>query len=137
MNLQEITTAVDEGKIVRWSNGAYQVINGGKAGYLIRSYNGHCIGLTWADNITLTGKEEEFYIEESTKVGEPENEETDLFEHTENLPSEVLQVIDKYANLIDLSYTECEEFLNELEPLGYSFEYGLDAEPCNLTKIKK
>jgi hypothetical protein len=62
MTLQEIQTAVDSGKTVCWSSDAYKVINGGKAGYLIKCDNGHCIGLTWADEITLNGKEADFYI---------------------------------------------------------------------------
>ena len=35
MTLQEIKAAVDAGKVVHWSNRGYQVVNGGKAGYLI------------------------------------------------------------------------------------------------------
>ena len=33
-------------------------------------------------------------------------------------------------------YKECDRLLNELEPLGYSFDYGLDGEPYNLYKTK-
>ena len=33
-------------------------------------------------------------------------------------------------------YKECDRLLNALEPLGYSFDYGLDGEPYNLSKTK-
>ena len=65
MTLQEIKTAVDEGKTVCWYKDNYIVIDGKKAGYLIKcTYNDYCIGLTWADGSTMNGKESEFYIKE-------------------------------------------------------------------------
>jgi hypothetical protein len=57
----------------------------------------------------------------------------DLFEHYNQLPSEVLKVLDKFSEM-DNTYLECEALLNELKPFGYSFEYGLDAQPFNLKK---
>tara|TARA_R110000751_G_scaffold1560_4_gene5794 strand:+ start:3182 stop:3562 length:381 start_codon:yes stop_codon:yes gene_type:complete len=33
------------------------------------------------------------------------------------------------------AYKECDRLLNELEPYGYTFDYGLDGEPYNLKKI--
>jgi len=66
MTLQEIKKAVDEGKVVHCGNSLYEVINGGKAGYLIRcTSNDHCIGLTWQDGVTMNGEEEDFYINNS------------------------------------------------------------------------
>ena len=64
MNVNEIKKAVDEGKQVHWSNVGYTVIKDNIGQYLIQHWNGHCIGLTWADNVTLNGKEEDFYIKE-------------------------------------------------------------------------
>lgn len=59
----------------------------------------------------------------------------DLFtNHLEELPQEVLEIINKYSSE-DNTYEVCGNLLNELEPLGYSFEYGLDATPYNLKKI--
>jgi len=34
-------------------------------------------------------------------------------------------------------YKECEKLLKQLKPLGYTFEYGLDGCPINLTKTAK
>ena len=61
--------------------------------------------------------------------------EKDLFEFTEELPAIVTYVLHKYS-FSDESYETCEKLLAELEPLGYSFEYGLDAVPYNLHKIE-
>lgn len=62
MNLQEIKTAIEQGKTVYWSNALYKVQKYESGEYVINcSSNGHCIGLTWMDGITLNGKEDEFY----------------------------------------------------------------------------
>ena len=60
--------------------------------------------------------------------------ERDLFEHYEELPQEVNDVLEKYAEE-DNTYEVNEKLLAELKPLGYTFEYGLDAVPFNLQKI--
>lgn len=68
MTLEEIKTAVDEGKTVNWSNGAYQVIKDTVGQWFIRcTINGHCIGLTHRDGVTMNGKPESFFIAENTK----------------------------------------------------------------------
>lgn len=64
MNLQEIKQAIADGKKVHWSNKLYDVIES-KWEYLIRcNSNGHCIGLTWQDGVTMNGREEDFFIGE-------------------------------------------------------------------------
>lgn len=62
MTLQEIKLAVDKGKDVYWDNMAYTVIKDIKGQYFIKGHN-HSIGLTWADGITLNGKEQEFFTQ--------------------------------------------------------------------------
>ena len=64
MKLAEIRRAVDEGLIVHWQNRGYEVIHSSThPSYLIRfTATGHCIGLTWADGVTLNGTEEDFFI---------------------------------------------------------------------------
>jgi hypothetical protein len=62
MNLQEIKNAISEGKKVYWVNKLYEVIKDNKNQYLIKcSSNSHCIGLTWQDEETMNGGEEEFF----------------------------------------------------------------------------
>ena len=74
------------------------------------------------------------YYEELEKMKLENGGEVDLFEDIDSLPENVQAVLAKYAGA-DESYTNAEEMLAELEPLGYTFEYGLDALPFNLTKI--
>ena len=45
-------------------------------------------------------------------------------------------ILSKYFEIDGLEYKQCEAFLKEVQALGYTFEYGLDAEPYGLRKIK-
>ncbi len=56
-----------------------------------------------------------------------------LDEKVHEQPEEVQTIINSFDDNKGL-YRECERLLIELEPLGYSFEYGLDGSPYNLTK---
>lgn len=64
------------------------------------------------------------------------DEEIDLFQSIESLPVEVQEILERYDEEGDL-YELCRNLLAELEPLGYTFEYGLDGIPFNLQKIVK
>ena len=66
------------------------------------------------------------YYEESELI-------PDMFEHIEALPSEVQSVLERYAEC-DESYDVCADMLEEMEAIGYTFEYYLDAEPYFLRK---
>jgi hypothetical protein len=70
MTLAEILRALDEGLPVHWQNLGYIVERPSRGGAcMIRSLlTGHCICLTWADGITLNGKEYEFFIGEGTTL---------------------------------------------------------------------
>ena len=59
----------------------------------------------------------------------------DLFKTPEKLPAEVQEVLKKYEDWPG-TYQACNDLLKELKPLGYEFDYYLDAEPYNLRKIK-
>ena len=62
MNLQEIKKAVLNGQVVNWSNGSYRVVFDSLGQWLIEcTLNGHCIGLTHMNGITMNGDENEFY----------------------------------------------------------------------------
>lgn len=57
----------------------------------------------------------------------------DLFNTPEQLPEDIQAIL---ADLPDnLTYSECEALKAKLEPLGYTFEYGLDCVPYDLKKI--
>lgn len=64
MTLQEIKTAVDAGKTVHWASKGYTIIKDKHNQYMIKHTNGHCIGLTWQDGITMNGNPEQFFIAE-------------------------------------------------------------------------
>jgi len=58
----------------------------------------------------------------------------DLFDTPELIPNEVQSILDKYA-LDDCDYMVCRQLQDELEYVGYTIDWGLDAEPFNLRPI--
>jgi hypothetical protein len=67
-------------------------------------------------------------------AGVPET--TDLFETPELIPDNVRAVFEKYDNGDELSYDEIFKLHTEVEELGYTFDYYLDAVPYDLRKIE-
>ena len=65
MTLSEIKQAVLAGKVVRWRNGAYEVIRDGVGQWFILCcLNGSLSSLTWSDGVTMSEKPEDFFVEE-------------------------------------------------------------------------
>jgi hypothetical protein len=65
MNLQEIKSAVESGKVVCWGNRGYKVIKDNTGQWLVRcEWNGYCFGLYYGKTDTLNGKESEFFVQE-------------------------------------------------------------------------
>jgi hypothetical protein len=63
-------------------------------------------------------------------------EGVDLFEDYENIPSNVQEILDKYADQFENgNYKLLEKVQKEIEKEGYTFDYGLDASAYNLRKI--
>lgn len=58
----------------------------------------------------------------------------DLFDHYENLPKNLLDILHKYQDNEDLNYITIEQMLKEVNEIGYTFEYYLDCIPYNLQK---
>ncbi len=58
----------------------------------------------------------------------------DLFETPELIPDNVQAVLETFDENAD-SYHELDRILNEIEPMGYIFDYYLDAEPYGLRPI--
>ena len=55
-------------------------------------------------------------------------------------PKKLDKICNKYerkASISGLSYKNCAKWLKKVGKLGFTFSYGLDAEPYNLMKIKK
>ena len=59
----------------------------------------------------------------------------DLFETPELLPTQVREVLENVNEDEINSYPELERLLSLLKPLGYTFDYYLDAEPYGLRPI--
>lgn len=62
MTLEEIKAAVLAGKTVHWANEGYKVLHHKGQWDIVCTWNGHAIGLTWRDGVTVNGKPEEFYV---------------------------------------------------------------------------
>lgn len=62
-----------------------------------------------------------------------EEEEEDLFQNPEAIPENVKSILDHFGD--DLDYENLRAMKLNLETIGYTFDYGLSAEPFNLRKI--
>lgn len=59
----------------------------------------------------------------------------DLFEHYENLPQDVLNILDETTG--DEDYDELYAILDRLKPLGYTFEIGMCGSAYNLRELRE
>jgi len=55
----------------------------------------------------------------------------DLFENYDQQPKILSDILNQY-NLENMTYKNCKEMLQKVNEIGYTFEYGLDAQPFNL-----
>lgn len=62
------------------------------------------------------------------------NEQIDLFDDIEALPLNVQAILSKYSDA-EATYINCENLVKELNKVGYTCEYYLNAEPFNLQKL--
>ena len=79
------------------------------------------------------------YVGDSTNIkfnlgGAIEDEEEDLFANYDKLPIKIQKIIADFSE-DDNSYEDCEKFISKLNKVGYTCEYGLDAEPYGLRKL--
>lgn len=61
----------------------------------------------------------------------------DLFETPQNMPAELRAIFERWElRIMDgLSYSEIAEMLTQVESVGFTFDYYLDAEPYGLRPI--
>lgn len=57
----------------------------------------------------------------------------DLFDNYDELPDEVKAVLTKHAHAE--GYSGCNDLKDDLELIGYTCDYGLDAVPHSLQKL--
>lgn len=70
------------------------------------------------------------------KGGGSTEEGIDLFEDYKNIPPKVQRILDKYSQGIeDGDYNDLGDAKNELEEIGYTFDYYLDGVPYDLRPI--
>ena len=75
-------------------------------------------------------------VEAKAKGGDVENKGIDLFEDYEKIPANVQKVLDKYEEgIADGDYEILGKAKDELEEIGYTFEYYVDGEAYDLRKI--
>lgn len=56
----------------------------------------------------------------------------DYFDCYDELPEEVQSILNKFRNI---DYTDCDNLINDLNKIGWTCEYYLDAVPYNLVKL--
>ena len=59
----------------------------------------------------------------------------DLFETPHLIPNEVQTILETFDENSNNTYLELNRLLIEIEPLGYTFDYYLDAQPYGLRPI--
>jgi len=95
-------------------------------------------GISYAETIELQSLEQyidKHDVELREAAGVPEFS-TDLFETPELIPDNVRAVFDKYCEHGELTYETILKLHTEVEELGYTFDYYLDAVPYDLRKIE-
>jgi hypothetical protein len=61
----------------------------------------------------------------------------DLFQHYQKQPSKLRKIVDKWGEVLDdcADYRELDKFLEEVQSIGYTFDYYLDGSPYALRKL--
>lgn len=59
----------------------------------------------------------------------------DLFETPELIPSDVQAILESFDEESPNTYAELDRLVNELESIGYTFDYFINAEPYGLRPI--
>ena len=59
----------------------------------------------------------------------------DLFETPELIPSDVQAILESFDDESPNTYVELDRLVNELEIIGYTFDYFINADPYGLRPI--
>lgn len=59
----------------------------------------------------------------------------DLFETPELIPSDIQAILDSFDEQSSNKYKELDRLVNEIELIGYTFDYGMGAQPYGLRLI--
>jgi hypothetical protein len=102
-----------------------------KKGYVEESGLGYTITQSGADYLRS------FDYGSYAKGGEVDTH-VDLFEYYEKQPAKLSRIVKKYMKKFendDYDYQDSENFLKEVQAIGYTFDYGLDNEPYGLRPV--
>lgn len=66
---------------------------------------------------------------------ENENFDMDLFENYDLLPQQAQDLLIEYGEIEFPDYPDTEKFLEKMNQVGYTFDYGLDNLPIELKKL--
>lgn len=83
------------------------------------------------NDMTLNLSEFNYFV----RYNDGREELIDLFEIYPLIPKNVQEILDKYESE-EQTYGILGAMLTELNAVGYTFDYGLDASPYNLRKIE-
>lgn len=86
---------------------------------------------TLVEGFTQLSEALEFGLDIGIEVGFI-SDDIDLFDHYSRIPKKIRYIIDSYSYIENFTYQDCDAMLKELEANGYTFDYGLDAQPFNL-----
>lgn len=86
----------------------------------------------WSDSISMYNPNR-IVTDWETYVDEAESK-IDLLEYHEMLPASVQIILIKFSEQGN-DYETCSKLQDDLEELGFTIDYGLDAEPYNLRKL--
>jgi hypothetical protein len=81
----------------------------------------------YVDKVTFDEDKDNDFCEDCTKP-------VDLFETPEKIPQKVNKILDKYREG-DYTYTDCARLQSELQKVGFTIDYYLDAIPYNLREV--
>jgi len=65
MELEEIIGHIVAGGTIYWKSPLYKVEAWHTGMMIVCQTNGHALGLTWTDGVTLNGDEKDFYVGET------------------------------------------------------------------------
>ena len=71
----------------------------------------------------------------SDLIKENNPQDKELIEFYEDQPENVKSILESYGSIEAMTYEELTGLQKNLETIGYTFDYGLDAQPFNLRKI--
>lgn len=96
--------------------------------YILAAIGGYLIG---------GAKQDSKIFKEGGMMEDGGNIHVDLFEYYDEMPPKLAKIINKYSDKFEdgLDYEDTKKMLQQVEKIGYTFDYGLDNIPYGLRPI--